>query len=137
MKPQNHHLKVFVNHRNDDFTFRAFHEGENLPAKVIPSKHACYISHGGEEIFKPNFEYLAGSGFTWKSSSNGHAPADAVSAGATATGEVLYIGRAHHEGALTPGKVHGSHGVLYFPYGGAEQSTLYYEVLCCKQKGQI
>lgn len=50
------------------------------------------------------------------------------------TGEPLAIGRAHHEGSLTPGKVHRSHGCLYLPYGGAEQSTLYYEVLVCEQK---
>lgn len=84
------------------------------------------------EIFKPNFEFLAGTGFTWVASSNGHAPKGAVSSGPTTSGEVLYIGRHHHEGALTPGKIHGSHGCMYFPYGGAEQSTLQYEVLCCE-----
>lgn len=101
---------------------------------MIPSKQACYVSHNGQEIFKPHFEYLAGSGFNWISSSNGHAPDGAVSSGNTASGETLYIGRAHHEGSVTPGKIHGSHGCLYFPYGGGEQSTLYYEVLCGKKK---
>lgn len=116
--------------------FRAFHEGENLPAKVIPSKQSCYVSYGGHEIFVQNFEFLSGTGFTWVSSSNGHAPEGAVSSGRTSSGEILYIGRTHHEGSVTPGKIHGSHGCMYFPYGGAEQSSLYYEVLICNQKGE-
>jgi len=113
---------------------RAFHEGDMLPAKVIPSKQACYISHNGMEIFKPNYELLSGAGFTWIGSSNGHAPAGAVSTGNTTSGEPLYIGRAHHEGSLTPGKIHRSHGCLYIPFGGGEHSILHYEVLVGQQK---
>lgn len=108
---------------------RAYHEGDQLPAKVIPSKQAAYVSHNGMEIFKTHFEVLTGSGFTWVGSGNGHVPAGAVLAGNTSTGEPLYIGRTHHEGSLTPGKIHRSHGCLYIPFGGAEQSFLSYEVL--------
>lgn len=40
---------------------RAFHEGDQLPAKVIPSKQAAYVSHNGVEIYKSHFEVsLAG-----------------------------------------------------------------------------
>lgn len=35
---------------------RARHEGDIVPAKVIPSKNACYISFNGEEILKDQFE---------------------------------------------------------------------------------
>lgn len=35
---------------------RAPHEGDILPAKVIPNKNACYVSWGGEEIVKDQFE---------------------------------------------------------------------------------
>lgn len=35
---------------------RCHHEGDIIPAKVIPSKNACYISYGGEEVFKDQFE---------------------------------------------------------------------------------
>lgn len=108
---------------------RAYHEGDQLPAKVVPSKQAAYVSHNGMEIFKAHFEVLTGSGFTWVGSGNGHVPAGAVLAGNTSTGEPLYIGRTHHEGSLTPGKIHRSHGCLYIPFGGAEQSFLSYEVL--------
>lgn len=116
--------------------FSAFHDGDQLPAKVIPSKQACYISHNGLEIFKPNYELLSGTGFTWVGSSNGHVPEGAVLAGNTSTGEPLFIGRAHHEGSLTPGKIHRSHGCIYVPFGGAEHSMLHYEVLVAQQKAQ-
>jgi hypothetical protein len=115
---------------------RAFHDGDQLPAKVIPSKNACYISHNGSEIFKPNYEVLCGSGMTWIGSSNGHVPAGAISTGNTNTGEPLYVGRAHHEGSLTPGKIHRSHGCMYMPYGGIEHSILHYEVLVGQQRSQ-
>lgn len=35
---------------------RCFHEGEQLPAKVIPSKQVAYVSHNGMEIAKQHYE---------------------------------------------------------------------------------
>jgi hypothetical protein len=35
---------------------RTYHEGDQLPAKVIPSKQAAYVGHNGQEIFKHHFE---------------------------------------------------------------------------------
>lgn len=35
---------------------RSYHEGDLLPAKVIPSKNVAYVSHGGNEISKHQFE---------------------------------------------------------------------------------
>lgn len=63
-------------------------------------------------------------------SGGGHVPSNAFTAGHTIHGEPLYIGRAHHMGTLTPGKVHTSHGCLYIPYDGAEVAIQQYEVLC-------
>lgn len=34
---------------------RAYHEGDLIPAKVIPSKQVAYIAHAGEEIAKHEF----------------------------------------------------------------------------------
>jgi hypothetical protein len=115
---------------------RAFHEGDQIPAKVIPSKQACYVPHNGLEVFKPNFDLLSGTGFNWVGSSNGHVPTGAVLAGHQRTGEPLYIGRAHHEGSLTVGKIHTGHGCIYIPYGGQEVSILHYEVLVGQQRAQ-
>lgn len=44
--------------------------------------------------------------------------------------EQLYVARAQHEGALIPGKLVPSHGVVYVPWGGAEHGKTDYEV--CK-----
>lgn len=43
-----------------------------------------------------------------------------LTAGVTADGEPLYVGRVNHEGSLTVGKVQISHGALYIPFGGSE-----------------
>jgi len=113
---------------------RAYHEGDQLPAKVIPSKQVAYISFNGQEIPKHQYEVLSGSGFTWVQSASGHVPTGAVSAGNQSNGEPLYVGRAHFQGSLTPGKVHRSHGCLYIPFGGAEHSVQQYEVLIGQQR---
>lgn len=111
---------------------RAFHEGDMIPAKVMPDKNAAYICYGGEEILKEDFEVLRSGDFVWEFSAGGTIPEGAVSCGATADGEPLYVGRALHQGTQTPGKVQLSHGVLYIPFDGAEVSISEYEVLCLK-----
>lgn len=113
---------------------RAFHDGDQLPAKVIPSKQVAYVSHAGQEIAKHQFDVLTGTGFTWVHSSSGHVPAGAVVPGNQSNGEPLYIGRAHFQGSLTPGKVQRSHGCLYIPFGGSEQRLEQYEVLVGQQQ---
>ncbi|XP_055532193.1 uncharacterized protein LOC129722621 [Wyeomyia smithii] len=111
---------------------RAFHEGEMIPAKVIPSKNVAFICYSGEEILKEDFEVLRSGDFVWEFASNGVVPENAVKIGATVDGEPLYMGRALHCGTQTPGKVHSSHGCLYMPFDGAEVSSAEYEVLCLK-----
>lgn len=114
------------------FIGRAFHEGDMLPAKVMPDKNECYVCHGGEEHAKEDFEVLRSGDFVWEFASSGTIPEGAVSCGPTADGEPLYIGRAMYQGTQTPGKVQTSHGCLYIPFGGAEVSVTEYEVLCLK-----
>ncbi|GAB1863216.1 hypothetical protein CAJAP_04295 [Camponotus japonicus] len=108
---------------------RAFHNGDTLPAKVIPDKNVAYVCHNGEEHPKDNFEVLCQGEFAWEFCSNGEVPADAIIAGQTADGEPLYIGRVLHNGSQTIGKVQQSHGCLYIPYDGEELSFKDYEVL--------
>lgn len=50
-------LRVGVDADGEEiYAGRAHHEGHITPAKVIPSKNACYISFRGEEILKDQFE---------------------------------------------------------------------------------
>ena len=59
-------------------------------------------------------------------------PEGALEVGQTADGEKLYMGRALHGGAQTPGKLQPSHGCLYIPFNGAEACMTEYEVLVKK-----
>lgn len=65
----------------------------------------------------------------WVPAADGVVPPDAVHGGFDGSDQ-LYIARAHHEGALIPGKLHPSHGVCYIPWGGGEHGHNEYEVLC-------
>ncbi|XP_054002871.1 natterin-3-like [Hylaeus anthracinus] len=108
---------------------RAFHEGDMIPAKVIPSKHVAYICHNGVEHSKHEFDILCLGEFEWEFCSNGNVPSNAVVAGQTTDGEPLYVGRVLHNGSQTIGKVQQSHGCLYIPFDGEELSFKNYEVL--------
>ncbi|XP_070150138.1 natterin-3 [Polyergus mexicanus] len=108
---------------------RAFHNGDMLPAKVIPDKNVAYVCHNGEEHPKDSFEVLCQGEFAWEFCSNGGVPTDAVIAGQTADGEPLYVGRVLHNGSQTVGKIQQSHGCLYIPFDGEELSFKDYEVL--------
>ncbi|XP_011690934.1 PREDICTED: natterin-3-like [Wasmannia auropunctata] len=108
---------------------RAFHDGDMVPAKVIPDKGVAYICHSGEEHPKSNYEVLVQGEFSWEFCSNGEVPSDAIVAGQTADGEPLYVGRVLHSGSQTIGKVQPSHGCLYIPFDGEELSFKDYEVL--------
>lgn len=37
---------------------RAFHNGDSIPAKVIPNKNAAYIAWGGQEIMVRNDHFV-------------------------------------------------------------------------------
>lgn len=101
---------------------RAYHEGDLIPAKVMPSKRAAYVPYGGREVFVDNYEVLCYGAVAWVTvhPSSRAVPPFSVSGGQTSDGEPLYIGRAHHNGSLTIGKFHISHGALYIPFGGQE-----------------
>lgn len=111
---------------------RAFHEGDMLPAKVIPDKNVAYICYGGEEHLKEDFEVLRSGDFVWEFATSGTIPEGAVKCGQTSDGEPLYVGRALYQGTQTPGKIQVSHGCLYIPFNGEEVSITEYEVLCLK-----
>ncbi|XP_005189330.1 uncharacterized protein LOC101891949 [Musca domestica] len=108
---------------------RAEHNGEVLAAKVIPSKGCAYVAWGGQEHVKYHYEVLRGPGYSWVQAEHGQVPANAVSPGLSGDGEPLYVGRGHHCGSLSVGKVHPSHGCLYIPYGGQEVALHRYEIL--------
>ncbi|KAK9869119.1 hypothetical protein WA026_002877 [Henosepilachna vigintioctopunctata] len=108
---------------------RAYHGGDWIPAKVIPNKDVAYVAHGGSEHSKYEYQVLCEQKFHWVHSSDGDVPEHAVLGGRTEDGEPLYIGRVHHHGSMTVGKVHPSHGCCYIPYDGREVRHDNYEIL--------
>lgn len=72
---------------------------------MIPDKQLAYVSYGGEEHPKSEFEVLRSGDFVWEFAAAGEIPDGAIEIGQTADGEKLYCGRALHEGTQTPGKV--------------------------------
>lgn len=108
---------------------RSFHEGDQLPAKVVPSKQKAYVCYGGQEHTKTEYELLCFGNVNWVPSSGGYIPPNAVIAGHTVNGEPLFIGRAHFNGSLVPGKIQQTHHTLYIPFDGAEVALTDYEVL--------
>ena len=113
----------------DIYVGRAYHEGDWIPAKVIPGRHTAYVAHGGGEHVKDSFQILCEQRFDWVQTSGGNIPPGAVEGGRTDTGEPLYVGRVWHDGAHTVGKVHPSHGCCYIPYDSQEMSFSDYEIL--------
>lgn len=92
------------------------------------SSNGCHISWGSAERKVDNYEVLCGLNGTWIRAERDKIPEKALKAGYSESGEILFIGRAKHQGHFTPGKVQPSHNVCYIPYGGKEISYQAYEV---------
>lgn len=50
-------------------------------------------------------QVLVSNDIAWKYSRDGAVPPQAMIVGHTSSGEKLYLGRAYHDGTITPGKV--------------------------------
>lgn len=74
--------------------------------------------------------------FSWVQAGDGQIADGAVSAG-NDNGEELFVGRAPHDGSITVGKIHPSHGCMYLAYGGQEIPISWYEVLVYRKTGMF
>ncbi|KAJ8917486.1 hypothetical protein NQ315_005535 [Exocentrus adspersus] len=108
---------------------RAFHQGDWIPAKVIPDKGVAYVGYGLKEHSKEKFQVLCQQKFDWIQSNKGVVPLGAVEGGRTVSGETLYIGRVYHKGMPTIGKIHPTHRTCYIPFDGKEILYEQYEIL--------
>ena len=102
-----------------------------FPVPLLFKNHSNIL--GGDEHAKESYQVLvadANAKYEWISSSNGEVPNGAIQGGHTSSGEPLYIGRIVHDGVLTTGKIHPSHGVVYVPYASKEHGYGFdYEIL--------
>ncbi|KAI8438201.1 hypothetical protein MSG28_010820 [Choristoneura fumiferana] len=111
------------------FVARAQHEGATLPGKLVPSHGCAYVPWGGAENGKNEYQVLVGGSNQWIPTNGANVPPGAFQGGQTEDGEPLFVGRVHHEGSVTIGKVQQSHGVCYISYAGQELGFPDYEVL--------
>lgn len=107
---------------------RAHHEGALIPGKAVKSHGVCYVAWGGGEHGKDTYEVLVGSA-NWVQTSGDNIAPNALPGGESEDGEPLFVGRVAHEGTMTIGKVHPSHGCCYIAYGGQELAFSDYEIL--------
>ena len=90
---------------------------------------------GGDAEIKTSYEVLVveeNVQYEWKTSSNGEIPQGAIKGGYTMNGELLYIGRALHEGVLLCGKIQPSHEAIYVSYRNKEHKYSSYEILIAR-----
>ncbi|ODM93864.1 Natterin-4 [Orchesella cincta] len=121
------------------YVARAHHEGAIIPGKLHKTHTSVYIPYNMKEVPVENYEVLCGppACLSWVEGSGSDIPVNAVQGGQEADGETLYIGRVIHEGTVTVGKVHPSHGTCYVAYGGDELGFADYEILVKNKLGQI
>lgn len=111
------------------YVARARHAGNIIPGKLVPSHNVAYVPFGGTEHPHSEYEVLCGCNPQWIPVTGNAIPPQAVPAGESTEGEPLFVGRVHHEGTITTGKVQQSHGVCYIPFGGQELAFQQYEIL--------
>jgi len=114
---------------------RAMHQGSKVPGKLHPSHGVVYVSWGGKEHAKRDYEVLVQEGginnLHWQSASHGSlVSTGAVLGGYEANGNLLYIGRAMVGNRWIPGKISTQYKMCYVPYDGKEHGKTNYQVLC-------
>jgi hypothetical protein len=118
-----------LDHGSCLYVARAWHKGSLVPGKLNPKHRRCYVSWGGEEHAKSEYEVLVGSDFAWVPRRPGSSlPPGAVQAGHEANGDPLYVARGRLFGTNVIGKV-GQRLDCHVPYGGSEHRLREHEVL--------
>ena len=128
-----------VDSGNKCFVARAHMEGGVIPGKLHKTHTSVYIPYDGKEVPVEDYEVLCGppACLSWIDCSGGNIPPHAVQGGHDPSGDTLYIGRVIHNGTVTVGKVHPSHGSCYVAYGGDELAFTDYEILVKNKLGQV
>ena len=119
------------------FIGRGFHKGSVTPGKASSYlKTGAVIGFAHDEIDLEKYEVLVGNpnSVRWISVSGklnlqalGARPVDG---GVDCNGSQLYVARAQIKGAVHPGKAGEHLKCAFIPYGGDEEETTSYEVLC-------
>jgi len=123
---------------NKLYVARARYNNGVIPGKVVVGHTSAYISYDGKEVPMANYEVLVAPPATlsWVDCLGSNIPPFALPGGQDPNGETYYIGRVFHQGTVTVGKVHPSHGTCYVPHGGLEYPYTDYEILVKNKLGR-
>jgi hypothetical protein len=110
--------------------------GFNTSPQGFPSNYPAVPAFGGNQI-DPQVPAVVPSAtpavstpqYSWVKTNFDSIPSAAFPGGRDLNGDTLYVGRAEHEGSLTPGKVSKAHQGCLLPWGGEEHGKTHYEIL--------
>uniref|UniRef100_A0A2M3YX06 Putative farnesoic acid o-methyltransferase-like protein n=1 Tax=Anopheles braziliensis TaxID=58242 RepID=A0A2M3YX06_9DIPT len=107
---------------------RAHYKGDLIPGAVVQMAGVCYVPWGGISKYVSNYEVLVDTKgkFVW--TRLGKIPSNALPAGKTANGEVLYICRVHYKGMRLLGKAQKSLERCFVGHDGLELKFYIYEI---------
>ncbi|KAM7342823.1 uncharacterized protein ACRADG_010104 [Cochliomyia hominivorax] len=126
------------------------HYGNSLVVGKIQPSHAClYVPFGGKEVKLDKYEILVYGGaaatenvpeegdlikfedYKWiHSSAYASVPPNAVIGGNDVDGDMIYVGRAFHEGDMLVAKVIPAKQIAFVSFRGAEIPKDHFEILC-------
>uniref|UniRef100_A0A2M4BTV3 Putative farnesoic acid o-methyltransferase-like protein n=2 Tax=Anopheles marajoara TaxID=58244 RepID=A0A2M4BTV3_9DIPT len=107
---------------------RAYYEGDLIPGAVERIAGVCYVAWGGKSKYVSNYEVLVDTKGKFVRTKLGNIPANALPAGKTVKGEVLYICRVEHKGMRLVGKAQKSQERCFVGHDGLELKFYIYEI---------
>ncbi len=112
------------------FVCRVSYNGSVQPGKVRPGFGGCNFPFGGQEVTRPRYEVLVGTGFDWVPG-NGGIPGGAVQGGYDIPPQSppLFVCQANYNGGMHPGKIRPDWTSCDISWGGQEIFVDAYSVL--------
>ncbi|XP_035778417.1 uncharacterized protein LOC118459279 [Anopheles albimanus] len=110
------------------FIGRAWYKNNLIPGAVVEIAGVCYVAWHGQSHYVNSYEVLVDTKGKFVSTSLANIPPDALPAGKTDKGEVLYICRVNHKGMVLLGMVHKSHERCFVGHNGLELKFYRYEI---------
>lgn len=114
---------------NSYYVGRCTHEGDFLPANVIPDLKYASVTLNGQEYIKHDYEILIGPGYSWIPFKGGHISDNAIYINPNQIASALYIGRTIFRGRLIMGKIQSTDQSLYIPFKQQEVKVTPSEIL--------
>ncbi|XP_050092390.1 uncharacterized protein LOC126575634 [Anopheles aquasalis] len=117
-----------IDNRRVQFIGVQYYKDDLIPGAVVQIAGVCYVASHGQSHYVLNYEVLVATKGKFVPTTLGNIPANALPAGKTAKGEILYICRADHKGMKLVGKAQKSQERCFVGYNGLELKFSKYEI---------